>query len=68
MICSAAIEIGLPYGTKDLDPHATCVSQSPRRVRCFVRGCKRIVLTPTRYTKGEPCPEHGIALPRFKGW
>ncbi len=60
MICPTTIEIGLPYGTKDLDPRAICVSQSPRRVRCFVRGCKRIVETPTRYTKSQPCPDHGI--------
>ncbi len=26
MICPATIEIGLPYGSKDLDPRATCVN------------------------------------------
>jgi hypothetical protein len=55
-----AAEPNLPFGTHDLDPRVICLGQSPRRVRCFVRGCKRIVRTPTRYTKGEPCPDHGI--------
>ena len=56
----AAIDDKLPFGTHNLDPRAICLGDSPRRVRCYVRGCKRILLTPTRYSKGEPCPEHGI--------
>jgi len=50
----------LPFGTQDLDPRAVCLNSHPRRVRCYVRGCGRILQTPTRYEKGEPCPEHGI--------
>ncbi len=60
MICQSTKEIMLPYGTNDLDPRVICVSQSPRRVRCFVRGCRHILCTPTRYEKGEACPDHGI--------
>ncbi len=60
MICQSTNELTLPYGTKDLDPQVICVSQSPRRVRCYVRGCRHILRTPTRYETGEACPEHGI--------
>lgn len=56
----ATVERNLPFGTQDLDPRAACLGHSPRRVRCYVRGCNRIVETPTRYTKGRPCPEHDI--------
>lgn len=60
MICPATKEIALPYGTKDLDPRVICVSHSPRRVRCYVRGCRQILRTPTRYDRGEVCTAHGI--------
>ncbi len=50
----------LPFGTHSLDPRAVCLDNHPRRVRCYVRGCGRILQTPTRYEKGEPCPDHGI--------
>ena len=56
----AIAEQKLPYGTNEIEPRVICLGQCPRRVRCFVRGCKRVVLTPTRYAKGEPCPDHGI--------
>ena len=60
MICEIAKQPALPYGTKDLDPQVICVSHSPRRVRCYVRDCRQILRTPTRYEKGEACPKHGI--------
>jgi len=60
MICETTKEITLPYGMEDLDPRVVCVSHSPRRVRCYVRGCRHILRTPTRYEKGEICPAHGI--------
>ena len=60
MISRTTNEPDLPYGTNDLDPRVICVSQSPRRVRCFVKGCRHILRTPTRYEKGEACPDHGI--------
>jgi len=50
----------LPFGTHNLNPMAVCLSNNPRRVRCYVRGCKWILQAPTRYERGEPCPEHGI--------
>ena len=50
----------MPFGTNDLDPRVICLSQSPRRVRCYVRGCRHVLRTPTRYEKGEACPDHGI--------
>ena len=60
MICEFTNKAALPYGTHDLDPHVTCVGQSPRQVRCYVRGCRRVLRTPTRYDPGEACPDHGI--------
>lgn len=57
--CTATMDC-LPFGTHNLDPRAVCLGTSPRRVRCYVRGCGRVLETPTRYDKGEPCPEHGI--------
>lgn len=50
----------LPYGTHDLDPDVQVVSESPRQVRCYVRGCSHVLRTPTRGTPGDVCPDHGI--------
>jgi len=50
----------LPFGLHNLDPRVVCLSTSPRKVRCYVRGCGRILRTPTRYEPGETCPEHGV--------
>jgi hypothetical protein len=58
--CMTQTDYALPFGTHTLDPRAVCLGTNPRRVRCYVRGCGRILQTPTRYYKGEPCPEHGI--------
>jgi hypothetical protein len=54
------IDHELPFGLHNLDPRVICLGTSPRKVRCFVRGCGRVLQTPTRYTKGEVCPDHGI--------
>ena len=59
MICETTSEVRLPYGTNDLEPRVMCVSDSPRRVRCYVRDCRHILRTPTRYEDGEICPDHG---------
>lgn len=46
----------LPYGTLDLDPKIERVPGLPKRVRCFIRGCGRILEAGC-----DPgCPEHGI--------
>ena len=50
----------LPFGTEDLDPVATVVDMSPKRVRCYVKGCREILRTPRRGLPGEVCPNHGI--------
>ena len=56
----AQTDCELPFGTHNLDPHVVCMGTSPRQVRCYVRGCRRVVQTPTRYEQGEACPDHGI--------
>jgi hypothetical protein len=50
----------LPFGLHDLDPRVICLGTSPRKVKCFVRGCGQVLQTPTRYTKGDVCSTHGI--------
>ena len=60
MICEITKEAAMPFGTNDLDPQVVCLSQSPRKVRCYVRGCEHVIRTPTLHENGEPCPEHGI--------
>jgi hypothetical protein len=50
----------LPYGIDDLDPRIDVVSQHPRTVRCYVRGCQHQLQTPRRGYRGTACPEHGI--------
>ena len=57
---SAPAEFALPFGTHDLDPQVVVLGSYPRRVRCYVRGCQRVLRTPTRYEDGEPCLEHSI--------
>ena len=58
--CLTATEHPLPFGAYDLDPHVTYWGRFPRRVRCYVRGCRQILEAPTRSSKGDVCPEHGI--------
>jgi hypothetical protein len=50
----------LPFGTLDLDPHPYVVAGAPRRIRCYVRGCKGLLRPPGREYPGEVCPVHGI--------
>lgn len=51
----------LPYGTSDVDPEIVCDPGPPKRVRCYVRGCRHMLLVPGRkHNRGAVCPEHGI--------
>ncbi|MEZ6074050.1 MAG: hypothetical protein R3C10_28175 [Pirellulales bacterium] len=50
----------LPYGIDDLDALVRVVSQRPRTVRCYVRGCEQELETPRRGHAGTVCPEHGV--------
>lgn len=59
MICTTT-ELALPYGVRDLDPQVQCLGILPKRVRCYVRGCKQILRVPSRWDKGDVCPDHGI--------
>lgn len=54
------VECRLPYGVNDLDPVVVVHPDDPDRVRCYVRGCKHYLRRPTRYGRGEECPDHGI--------
>lgn len=50
-----------PYGVGDFDQELVSDHGPPRRIRCFVRGCKRMLRPPTGFGgKGDVCPEHGI--------
>ena len=51
---------GLPYGIDDLDPEVVLASKKPKRVRCYVRGCRQLLHTPRRGFRGDVCPDHGI--------
>jgi hypothetical protein len=50
----------LPFGTHDIEPDVQIDGRSPLRVRCYHRGCGHWVLRPTKYFRGEACPDHGI--------
>lgn len=54
------VEAKLPYGVPDLDPRIVVHPDDPDRVRCYVRGCQHFLRRPTRYARGEECPDHGI--------
>ena len=54
------VEPALPYGVPDLDPRVVVHPDDPDRVRCYVRGCQHFLRRPTKYTRGEECPDHGI--------
>jgi len=60
MIAGVSRRQRLPFGTEDLDPNVAVVDTSPKRVRCYVRGCQNVLRTPTRKGKGDVCPDHGI--------
>jgi hypothetical protein len=46
----------------DLDPILTTDRGPPKRIRCVVRDCPHFLIPPTRRTKGEACPSHGIRV------
>src|SRR4051794_33963516 len=50
----------LPFGVADLDPKVHVEAGPPKRIRCFVRGCRHWLLPPSRREAGEACPDHGI--------
>jgi hypothetical protein len=50
----------LPFGTPDLDPQQHVIDGPPRRIRCYVRGCKELLRPPAEGYDGEVCPAHGI--------
>lgn len=50
----------MPYGKQELDPNVNLETGTPRRVRCYVRGCHHVLRVPTKYDRGETCPDHGI--------
>ena len=52
--------VSLPYGVSDLNPQVERINDAPRTVRCYVRGCRHVLRTPTRNSPGEVCPDHGI--------
>jgi hypothetical protein len=50
----------LPYGVTDFEAQPIVVSAAERKVRCFVRGCREVVESPTRHRTGSICPKHRI--------
>ena len=56
----SAVSSGLPYGVNDLEPRPKLLSRTPKRVRCYVRGCRHELLVPGGGQRGEVCPDHGI--------
>lgn len=50
----------LPFGVADLDPEMHVDPGPPKRIRCFVRGCRHWLLPPSRRDAGDTCPDHGI--------
>jgi len=50
----------IPYGIHELVEVPDLVREAPRTVRCYVRGCRHELRTPTRFSPGQVCPEHGI--------
>src|SRR5262249_3522181 len=54
----------LPYGLLDLDPVIQTVQSPEFLIRCFVRGCEHFLRPPTRQSRGDVCPIHGIRTHR----
>ena len=50
----------LPYGVGDLDTEVVFDDGPIRQVQCYVRGCKQMLRTPTRSSRGDVCPDHEI--------
>ncbi len=49
-----------PFGCDDLCPDVQIDVGPPKRIRCFVGGCKHILRCPTNKDDGEACPDHKI--------
>ena len=49
----------IPFGLNELDSQIVLHDGPPKRIKCFVKGCQRL-LEPARWNKGQTCPEHGI--------
>ena len=49
----------IPFGLNELDSQVVLHDGPPKRIKCFVKGCQRL-LEPARWSKGPTCPEHGI--------
>ena len=54
------LKVQLPYGVQELDSQVCVDLGPPKRIRCFVRACNRMLRPPTTRGGGEVCPEHGI--------
>ena len=55
----------LPYGTLDLDSAVHANPGPPRRVRCYVQGCRHVLRAPTRYDRDNlPGPRDQVPLLR----
>jgi hypothetical protein len=50
----------LPFGVTDLDPMVVEAIGIPRRVQCYLRGCRHLLRVPGRGIRGDVCPDHGI--------
>ena len=50
----------LPFGLEDLDSDKARQPTDLTLVRCYVRGCSRVLARPARGKRGQACPEHGI--------
>ncbi len=52
----------LPFGCLDVHPTLVTDKGPPLRNRCVVRDCPHFLIPPSRRTKGEVCPTHGIRV------
>lgn len=50
----------LPYGRPEINPAPAVICLAPRQVRCYVKGCEKVLKAPTRRSRGDVCPIHGI--------
>lgn len=50
----------LPFGVEDIDPDPARQPGDAALVRCYVRGCSRVLARPARGNRGQACPVHGI--------
>lgn len=48
-----------PFGLNELDSQVVLHDGSPKRIKCLVKGCQRL-LEPARWNQGPTCPEHRI--------